>query len=98
MAAGARRRWLVWGLLAASCAAPAPHLAPERASSSEVLPALGPERLGRMRAYIRATWETLTRSERDLPRAAVDPKAAHAPGAPWPVYVAVTEDRGRGGS
>jgi alpha,alpha-trehalase len=48
-----------------------------------------------MRSYIRTAWGTLTRGERDLPRAAMDPKADHLAGAPWPVYIARGEDRDR---
>jgi alpha,alpha-trehalase len=43
--------------------------------------------LARLRAYIHETWPLLTRSLRDLPRAAIDPKADHRPGQPWPVYL-----------
>jgi alpha,alpha-trehalase len=56
---------------------------------------LAPARVEPLRAYIRGAWGALARSTRDLPRAAPDPKAAHAPGAPWPVYLARDEDRGR---
>ena len=46
-----------------------------------------------VRQYIKRTWTVLTRSARDLPRAAPDPKMRRAPGASWPVYVAADEDR-----
>jgi alpha,alpha-trehalase len=85
-------------LLAAACAAPAARLATspsQPGTAGDASPALAPARWGPVRAYIRGTWATLTRSERDLPRAAVDPKAAHAAGAPWPVYLAASEDRAR---
>src|SRR5256714_684158 len=58
--------------------------------------------LEQARAYIRRSWHTLTRSNRDLAAAAVDPKfkpdegacpsAAPRPPYPWPVYVARDED------
>jgi alpha,alpha-trehalase len=54
---------------------------------------LDPARTAPLRAYIRTAWDALTRGPRDLPRAAIDPKAAHVPGTPWPVYVAAGEDR-----
>jgi alpha,alpha-trehalase len=52
---------------------------------------LAPERVAPLRAYIKQSWVALTRTARDLPRAAVDDKVAHAPGTPWPVYVAPGE-------
>jgi len=91
---------LVLGLAASACAAPAAPPAPVAATAAlpppaSAYPALAPQRWAPVRAYIQATWATLTRSERDLPRAAIDPKAAHAAGAPWPVYLAASEDRAR---
>jgi alpha,alpha-trehalase len=38
-------------------------------------------------AYIKQTWTTLTRSNKDLPKAAVDPKFHPGPDGRWPVYV-----------
>jgi alpha,alpha-trehalase len=46
-----------------------------------------------LRQYIKRTWTVLTRSARDLPRAAPDPKMPRAPGDAWPVYIAADEDR-----
>ena len=46
-----------------------------------------------VRDYVKRTWAVLTRSVRDLPRAAPDPKMHRAPGEPWPLYVARDEDR-----
>lgn len=43
-------------------------------------------------AYIKQTWATLTRSNRDLPKAAVDPKFHPGPDSRWPVYVPRTEN------
>lgn len=54
---------------------------------------LTPRRLAPVRAYVARTWRTLTRSPRDLPAAAQDPKFPHVAGTPWPVYVAAGEDR-----
>src|SRR5256714_1204655 len=61
-----------------------------------------PAQLEQARAYIRRSWHTLTRSNRDLAAAAVDPKfkpdegawpsAVPRPPYPWPVYVARDED------
>src|SRR5205807_4026561 len=38
--------------------------------------------------YIKQTWSVLTRSNRDLAKAAVDPKFKPLPDGRWPVYVA----------
>jgi len=46
-----------------------------------------------VRHYIKDSWHTLTRSARDLPRAAPDPKMRRAPGKPAPVYLAADESR-----
>src|SRR5439155_5811708 len=46
-----------------------------------------------VREYIARTWTTLTRSTRDLPRAARDPKLHLDPAQPSPVYVSPREDR-----
>jgi alpha,alpha-trehalase len=50
-------------------------------------------RIQNVRQYIRRTWSLLTRSTRDLARAAPDPKVHPAAGEAWPVYVAADEDR-----
>jgi alpha,alpha-trehalase len=42
--------------------------------------------------YIRRTWAVLTRSNRDLAAAAVDPKFHPEPSGRWPVYIARTEN------
>jgi alpha,alpha-trehalase len=55
---------------------------------------LAPARLAPVRQYIARSWDVLTRSNRDLPVAAQDPKFPHPPGTPWPVYLAPGEDRG----
>jgi alpha,alpha-trehalase len=84
--------WIVFApcVGASACAAPAPRPAP---TGNETGP-LTPARLAPMRAYIRASWDTLTRTERDLPAAAVDSKVG-GPDADgrWPVYVARDVDR-----
>src|SRR5579884_1964312 len=46
--------------------------------------------------YIRQTWGTLTRSNRGLAIAAVDPKMHAGPDHRWPVYISRTEDVARG--
>jgi alpha,alpha-trehalase len=51
--------------------------------------------LQRLREYIRTSWTTLTRSNRDLPRALPDPKMPRKPGEPWLLYVAPQESRAR---
>ncbi|HST53131.1 MAG TPA: trehalase family glycosidase [Pyrinomonadaceae bacterium] len=47
-----------------------------------------------VREYIRRSWHTLTRSDRDLAAAAVDPKFKPTNGGRWPVYVSRVEDLG----
>ncbi len=42
--------------------------------------------------YIQQTWKVLTRSNRTLPTAAVDPKFHPDPDGRWPVYIPLTED------
>ena len=54
-----------------------------------------PERIQAVRAYIKKAWTTLGRSNRDLPRAALDPKMKRAEGQPSPVYLSPREDRER---
>src|SRR5205823_9386985 len=63
------------------------------AEQSAALPAAA--RIDAVRHYIKQTWTLLTRSVRDLPRAAPDPKMHRAPGEAWPVYIAADEDRQR---
>ena len=75
-------------ITAAAAAAPAPEPAPPAE-------ALSPARVAAVRAYIKNGWTTLSRSTRDLAKAAPDPKFARAAGQPWPVYLPPEEDRGR---
>jgi len=42
--------------------------------------------------YIQQTWKVLTRSNRNLPKAAVDPKFQPGPDGKWPVYIPQSED------
>lgn len=56
---------------------------------------LSPRRLAPVLKYIKEGWTSLTRSSRDLIRAAPDPKLHLAPGQPWPVYLSAREDRAR---
>src|SRR5512145_3128410 len=51
--------------------------------------------LAEVRKYIASGWTTLSRSSRDLPTAAKDPKLPRPAGSPWPVYVSSREDRER---
>jgi alpha,alpha-trehalase len=51
--------------------------------------------LAELRQHIKTAWSTLTRSTRDLPAAAIDPKLPRPPGSPWPVYVSRRENRSR---
>jgi alpha,alpha-trehalase len=52
-----------------------------------------PRQVEEVTKYIKANWTTLTRSTRDLPAAARDPKLPRKPGEPWPVYVSPRENR-----
>ena len=42
--------------------------------------------------YIKSTWTTLTRSNRDLAKAVVDPKFSPGPDGRWSLYISRTED------
>jgi alpha,alpha-trehalase len=77
-------------VLLAACAAPAAKREPAPAARPAALDAA---RLDRLRAYIGRSWQPLTRTAADLPRAAEDFKVAHAAGTPWPVYLPADEDR-----
>ncbi|HUG54191.1 MAG TPA: trehalase family glycosidase, partial [Vicinamibacteria bacterium] len=70
--------------LAAAAQAPAP-----------AADTLSPGRVAAVRAYIDNAWTTLTRSTRDLAKAAPDPKVPRPSGQPWPVYLPAAEDRAR---
>src|SRR5262245_48640381 len=59
--------------------------APSAAPSAQRVQAIG--------TYIKKTWTVLTRSIRDLPRAAPDPKMHRDANARWPLYIAADEDR-----
>jgi alpha,alpha-trehalase len=87
--------WAALALGPAACkpnaptAAPAPHPAAATTTADPLTPA----RLAPVRAYIAEAWTTLTRSRRELPEAAYDPKFKLAPGQLFPVYLAPSEDR-----
>jgi alpha,alpha-trehalase len=51
--------------------------------------------LARVRDYIKKSWTTLSRSNRDLLQALPDPKMPRKPGEPWLLYIAPTEKRER---
>jgi alpha,alpha-trehalase len=52
-----------------------------------------PQQLDALRQYIKTSWSTLTRTMKDLPAAAHDPKLPRSPAQPWPVYLSPKEDR-----
>jgi alpha,alpha-trehalase len=86
LAANRRRLLTVVCAVALACATLVPASAqglPDEAS------------LQRLREYIKASWTTLTRSNRDLPRALPDPKMPHRAGDPWLLYVSPRESRAR---
>jgi len=85
--AAKRRRFLTVVCAAAvACATIAP-------AAAQGLP--DEARLQRLREYIKAGWTTLTRSNRDLPKALPDPKMPRKPGEPWLLYVSRQESRDR---
>ena len=51
--------------------------------------------LGRLREYIKKSWVTLSRSNRDLLKALPDPKMPRKPGEPWLLYISQSEQRAR---
>ena len=51
--------------------------------------------IDKVRKYIKATWQTLTRSHKDLLIAAKDPKIEHEREQSWLVYVSPQEDLAR---
>src|SRR5262245_30203378 len=53
------------------------------------------DQLQQVREYIKKSWTTLSRSNRDLPRALPDPKMPRPPGARWLLYIASTESKAR---
>jgi alpha,alpha-trehalase len=84
--------FLTLGLVAATSACartagPPPTAAPATAAPDP----LDPARLGPLRTYIKRGWALLTRSNRELPEAAADPKFPVAAGAPLPVYYAASD-------
>jgi alpha,alpha-trehalase len=78
-------------VLPAALLAVFPLVSPASAGIESDLPS--PARLAAVREYIKKSWTTLSRSVRDLPAAARDPKLHLPPGTPWPVYVPPREDR-----
>ena len=76
----------LWATLSAQ--SPATKQAPPTAKP----PAL--THVDEIRRYIKRTWTTLTRSPRDLARAAPDPKMHKPDDATWAVYIAADESRG----
>src|SRR5262245_52836769 len=52
-------------------------------------------RLQQVRDYIKKSWTTLSRSNRDLPRALPDPKMPRPPGARWLLYITAAESKDR---
>ncbi len=68
-------------------------------ASAQTVALPDPALVARMRGYVKMSWDTLARSNRDLPHALPDPKMPRKPGEPWPLYIAATESaqpRGRG--
>jgi alpha,alpha-trehalase len=51
--------------------------------------------IGQVREYIKKSWTTLSRSNRDLLAALPDPKMPRKPGEPWLLYIASTEQEER---
>ncbi|MEH2435060.1 MAG: trehalase family glycosidase [Nostoc sp.] len=55
-------------------------------------PALTTTQIDTVRAHIKKTWKTLTRSHEHLLQSAKDTKLDHKPGTPWLVYISPLED------
>lgn len=51
-----------------------------------------PTQIEAVRAYIKATWKTLSRNHVHIVDAARDPKLDHVEGKPWPIYISGKED------
>lgn len=51
-----------------------------------------PDQLKAVRAYIKETWQTLSRSHKHILESARDPKIDHVPSKPWPIYISPKED------
>jgi alpha,alpha-trehalase len=86
------RRWIAAGVLCALGAMPACHGTRPDTPLAAAADPLAVGRLAPVRAYIARGWGALTRSNRELPEAARDPKVPLAAGARWPVYLAPDED------
>src|SRR5690349_19202801 len=84
MAPRARRTWIAVSVVLAAALA-----------AAQDTPPLAPARVAAVRAYIKSGWTTLSRSTRDLAKAAPDPKFRRAAGQRWPVYLPPSEDRPR---
>jgi alpha,alpha-trehalase len=81
------RRAVFFSLSIAAAAAAAPAPVPVAPAD-----ALSPARVAAVSAYIKNGWNTLSRSTRDLAKAAPDPKFPRPAGQPWPVYLPPEED------
>src|SRR5688572_1674682 len=77
-------------LLASCCVFTLAAAAPAREADAP-----SPAQQAAVRAYIKDGWTTLSRSTRDLAKAAPDPKFPRPPEKPWPVYVPAAEDLAR---
>src|SRR5438105_4941508 len=92
MASRLQRAISVIAVLAlAASAAPTRGAAPQTTGQSTPFPGAAP--IQAVRQYIKRSWALLTRSVRDLPRAAPDPKMRRDVDQPWPVYIAADENR-----
>jgi alpha,alpha-trehalase len=80
------------GLVGATGQAPSGQAPAGQAQAGQASSPSAPQ-IAAVRGYIKQTWHTLTRSARDLPRAAPDPKIRRAQGEPAPVYLAADESR-----
>jgi alpha,alpha-trehalase len=66
-----------------------------RAASAGEVELPSQARIDAVRRYIKEAWSTLSRSNRELPLAAQDPKLHLPAGTRWPVYLSCREDRSR---
>src|SRR6476469_9703997 len=51
-----------------------------------------PDQIKAVRAYIKETRQTLSRSHKHILESARDPKIDHVPSKPWPIYISPKED------
>ncbi len=87
-----RTSFLAFLLALLTLVAPAKAAAQPLSQPEDAPPLPTPQEIADVRAYIKAGWHTLTRSNADLLSALPDPKMEHRPGDPWPLYISSNEN------